>query len=1334
MTRNLRSTLQFFGAAALILVSTACGKASGPSTLSSIAVTPAAATVAVGHTQALAATGTFSDHSTLALTDAVWTTSSAAIATVSTSGVVTAKSAGTATITATSAGVGGTAAITVPGAALASIAAASATPGLAIGGTDQITVTGTYDDGSHQNLSATATYTTTPATGIVTVSAGGLITGVAAGSASIAVTASGKTAPTPVAVTVSAPVLVSLAVTPGPVVLGAVGNTQQLVVTGTYDVGLTQVLTSMATFTIAPAGVATVSSPGGLVTASAVGTATITATVGTVHGTASVVVGNPEVANVFVGGAYSTGVAFVDFVDVNVANLVSIDATTMLTGKTYGSIKVALPIDTTKFSGGAFVEAGAARDLSAFDSLTFWAKASVALSVDGIGLGNNAGGNSGVEAEVHALALTTDWQQFIIPIPLASKFTAVDGLFHFAIGSAHSTAGAEVDIWFSDVKYAALGAGVIGAPSPSWVTQAQGVSTGQTYQINDTDVNVAYTINSKAVTLASLNPEYLTLASDGSSATVDAFGLVTGVSAGTANITAKLGTVTVANQLTVTVTEAFAPPTTLPPVPAQAAGANVLSLYSSVPGGFNGTASDKSANVDTWNGCHSRNDTAAPAGGGGEPYSITVAASTANPRKYVVGAGGLSYVIVEFLGKTGATSPGSCGGVVTGSHELDVSGMDHFHIDVWTPDDSTNFQVKLQDAGADGKNVSFTSGIATLTSTSSPPLATGAWLSYDLSLASSFPGLSTFKNMGTLVLQAPMGATFYVDNLYFYKGSTSGGSGPTTVAAAPTAAATAAKSLFSSNYTGTAADLSGKVDTYDSPCFGPPLNGGGVADYLIAGTSHTVKQYTINSAPTYAIIELIGSSGGTSTPFLCNGGSQTGANLIDLGAMDTVHFDVWSPTGSGNFQVHLVNAAPDNMIAGPGAPAGAGAANNDYASGANTIAASTWVPIDLKLTTLGASAGAINRLGLVKFFTTDSGTYYLDNIYFYNSAGPVTKKQMSLPVTFDDSTVNYGLTGFGGAEDSTIVADPASASNMVAKVNRSATAQTYAGTTVTTNAGGVQPGFSAKIPFTASSTKMSLRTYTPAIGIHVRLKVEDHTNGGVSVETEALTTVTNGWETLTFDFSASASGTAALDTTKSYDKATVFFDFGKDGATVGARTYYFDDMQFVAGTVVPPTFKTITFDDATLTYGLTTFGGTDASVVADPNNAANNVGKLDKPMGAQSWAGVTVSTGANASVGTLPFSATKTKMTVRVYSPDVGTPIRLKVEDASDTTHTCETEVNTTVAMGWQTLTFDFATQAQGTAALNLAYTFNKVSIFMDFNHTETATKTYYFDDLTFVP
>jgi len=161
----------------------------------------------------------------------------------------------------------------------------------------------------------------------------------------------------------------------------------------------------------------------------------------------------------------------------------------------------------------------------------------------------------------------------------------------------------------------------------------------------------------------------------------------------------------------------------------------------------------------------------------------------------------------------------------------------------------------------------------------------------------------------------------------------------------------------------------------------------------------------------------------------------------------------------------------------------------------------------------------------------------------------------------------------------------------------------------------------------------------------------------------------------------------------------------------------------------------ITFDDPAVTYTLTGFGGDeDSSVVADPEDPNNKVGKVNKAGTAELWAGVTVSILPNNSVPVLPFTDTATKMSVRSWSPDAGIQVRLKVEDAADPTHSCETEATTTVAGGWETLEFDFANEAMGTAALNPAYTFNRVSIFFNFGVTGAmaGAKTYYLDDLTF--
>ncbi|MFN3938970.1 MAG: T9SS type A sorting domain-containing protein, partial [Chitinophagales bacterium] len=89
--------------------------------------------------------------------------------------------------------------------------------------------------------------------------------------------------------------------------------------------------------------------------------------------------------------------------------------------------------------------------------------------------------------------------------------------------------------------------------------------------------------------------------------------------------------------------------------------------------------------------------------------------------------------------------------------------------------------------------------------------------------------------------------------------------------------------------------------------------------------------------------------------------------------------------------------------------------------------------------------------------------------------------------------------------------------------------------------------------------------WSPDAGIQVRLKVEDYTDPTHSVETEATVTTAGAWETLIFNFSNEAPGTAELNLDYYLNKASIFFNFGVEGAAVGEKTYYFDDVEFYPG-------------------------------------------------------------------------------------------------------------------------------------------------------------------------
>ncbi|MGB5029095.1 MAG: PKD domain-containing protein [Chitinophagaceae bacterium] len=320
-----------------------------------------------------------------------------------------------------------------------------------------------------------------------------------------------------------------------------------------------------------------------------------------------------------------------------------------------------------------------------------------------------------------------------------------------------------------------------------------------------------------------------------------------------------------------------------------------------------------------------------------------------------------------------------------------------------------------------------------------------------------------------------------------------------------------------------------------------------------------------------------------------------------------------------------------------------------------------------------------------------------------------------LPITFESPTVDYTFGNFGGG-NVTIINNPQSSGiNTSARVGRMVKnpPEVWGGSVIT---------LGDPIDFSVNKV-FRMKVFSPRVGAKVLLKVENLTNGGISFEREATTTVANTWEDLVFNY-------AAINTAESYQKVVLIFELGIPGDGSANFTFLFDDIRLT--NQLPTSLLTlpVTFDLPGVNYAVTDFGGNQSVDAVDPSNAANNVKKTTKPNGAETWAGTTIGSGFTSAI---PFSATATQMSVRVYSPAAGLPIRLKVEDRNDNTRSVETEKVTTVANAWETLVFDFANQATGTAALNLAYTYNMASIFFNFG-TAGDGKIFYWDDITFLP
>jgi hypothetical protein len=248
---------------------------------------------------------------------------------------------------------------------------------------------------------------------------------------------------------------------------------------------------------------------------------------------------------------------------------------------------------------------------------------------------------------------------------------------------------------------------------------------------------------------------------------------------------------------------------------------------------------------------------------------------------------------------------------------------------------------------------------------------------------------------------------------------------------------------------------------------------------------------------------------------------------------------------------------------------------------------------------------------------------------------------------------------------------------------------------------------------------MTVRVYSPASGIKVRLKIEDHTDPTKSVETEATTSAVNTWETLIFNFSNQAAGTAAINFAFNYDMASVFFDFGTAG---NGNFFYWDDVKFV-GANPNAIALPLDFQSSTLTYTFTDFGGGNATVISNPQisgiNTSSKVGKMVKSVG-EVYGGSFITLDAP-----INFSGSKI-FKMKVFSPRVGAKVLLKVENLNNGALNFEKEVSTTTANAWELLTFDFST-------INTANTYQKVVLIFDLGTMGdgSANFTYLFDDIT---
>ena len=259
-------------------------------TVTGVTVSSSSISIAAGQTAQLSATASYSDSSTQPLSSATWTTSNSNVATVSSSGLVTAVGVGTATITVSSGSISQTVSILVTPAALVQINLTPASGSIAISQTIQFTASGIFSDGSTQEITKQASWSSSDAN--ISFLSPGFAFGQAATKSAATITASLSGINGTASLSVSSATLASIDVAPDTAAI-PIGANQQFVATGTWTDNSTQDVTTnpVVSWNSDTPAVASVGASTGLALALTTGTANISANAGAISDSSQLLVG-----------------------------------------------------------------------------------------------------------------------------------------------------------------------------------------------------------------------------------------------------------------------------------------------------------------------------------------------------------------------------------------------------------------------------------------------------------------------------------------------------------------------------------------------------------------------------------------------------------------------------------------------------------------------------------------------------------------------------------------------------------------------------------------------------------------------------------------------------------------------------------------------------------------------------------------------------------------------------------------------------------------------------------------------------------------------------------
>jgi hypothetical protein len=429
--------------------------------------------------------------------------------------------------------------------------------------------------------------------------------------------------------------------------------------------------------------------------------------------------------SVFVDG-FSGGLEYAVFQGA-VLNAFQVD-TEVTSDGTGSSMRFAVPDvgdPRGSYAGGTFFTTSP-RDLSEYNALTFYAKATESVPLGVVGFGNDLGENK-FTAEVTDFRANTNWKKYIIPIPDPSKLTSEKGMFFYSFGPID---GKGYTVWVDEVKFENLG--TIGQPRFEILNgedETTSTFTGVTTEI--TGLTSIYNLSDGTDQSVNSAPAYFEFSSSNTSiAEVDEEGNVLIGAQGSAVVTASVGDIDADGSLTVDSRGEF----TSAPTPTRDA-ANVISIFSDA---YN------NVEVDYYNGFFN-GDGQTTQGGTGPGGADLI----------VNGNGVINYTQLNFVGI----------GTFMNVPSIDATEMTHLHVDINVNEaiQSGDFiRLQLLNSVGDGE----TSGSFTINANI---LLQNTWIGLDIPL-SSFNGLNDRSEIGlTFFVSDNTVSDIFVDNIYFFK-------------------------------------------------------------------------------------------------------------------------------------------------------------------------------------------------------------------------------------------------------------------------------------------------------------------------------------------------------------------------------------------------------------------------------------------------------------------------------------------------------------------------------------------------------------------------------------